>query len=420
MLSLRILFITYESHPTFRPDVATLFGKYLPRLGVAADLVTDAGAPQSGNDWGGGRAWLAGAPGGRLRRQLAKAHHNLRTLARAAAGDYAAVQVRDLPLTAAFALLLARRKGLRFFYWMSFPLPESQILRARALGPRAGLRYWFPLLQGRLGKLALDRFVLARADNVFVQSEQMRRDLAARGVPPARMTAVPMGVDLELARPDDVPPSDDPRLRGRRVVVHLGVLERQRRSELLLDVLARARRKVPDLVLVLAGDTDAADADYRAELSARATALGLDEAVIWTGWLPTAAAWRYLRAAEVALSVIPRGELYDCASPTKVVEYLAFGLPVVANDQPDQAEVVRASGCGECVPLTAEAFGDAVLALLADPARRAAMGRAGRAYVERERSYAALAARLAGEYARLTGPEHAAGTGAVRVPRDAR
>lgn len=403
MRSLRILFITYESHPTFRPDVATLFGKYLPRLGVGSELVTDAPAPSPGNDWGGGRTWLARAPTGRLRRQLAKARHNLKTLARVAAGDYAAVQVRDLPITAALALLIARRKGLPFVYWMSFPLPESQIIRARAIGPRGGARYWFPLLQGTLGQLALYRCVLRRADHVFVQSEHMRADLATRGVPLSRTTAVPMGVDLERARGELVAPSDDPRLQGKRVMVHLGVLERQRRSELLLDVLALARRQVPDLVLVLVGDTDDAEPEYRAALRARAVELGLDDAVIWTGWLPTEQGWRYLRAAQVALSVIPRGALYDCASPTKVVEYLAFGLPVVVNDQPDQAAVVRESGCGLCVPLTAQAFAAAATELLADPSRCAAMGRDGRQYVARQRSYEVLAARVAAEYARLTG-----------------
>ena len=36
---LRVLLATAESHPTHRPDVAVLFGRMLPALGVQVDLL---------------------------------------------------------------------------------------------------------------------------------------------------------------------------------------------------------------------------------------------------------------------------------------------------------------------------------------------------------------------------------------------
>ena len=38
-MTLKILQLVPESLPTFRPDVAVLFGKYLPRHGVSCDIV---------------------------------------------------------------------------------------------------------------------------------------------------------------------------------------------------------------------------------------------------------------------------------------------------------------------------------------------------------------------------------------------
>lgn len=64
--------------------------------------------------------------------------------------------------------------------------------------------------------------------------------------------------------------------------------------------------------------------------------------------------------------------------PTKVLEYMAYGVPVVTTPLPVPAEVVRSAGCGVVVPFgDPEAVVDEVLALRADPARAARMGAAG-------------------------------------------
>lgn len=100
--------------------------------------------------------------------------------------------------------------------------------------------------------------------------------------------------------------------------------------------------------------------------------------------------------------MIPRGPLLDCGSPTKVPEYLALGLPVVGNDNPDQQALIEATGAGRCVPYTPEAFAAAVLELLALPAgERQRMVDAGRRYVQAHRDYPRLAQQLARRYRQL-------------------
>jgi len=39
--TIRILFATAEPCPTFRVDVTTLFGKFLPRFGVTSDVIAE-------------------------------------------------------------------------------------------------------------------------------------------------------------------------------------------------------------------------------------------------------------------------------------------------------------------------------------------------------------------------------------------
>lgn len=396
--TIHLLFVSHESWPTFRPDVAVLFGKYLPRLGITSDLVTehDLSATSELVAWGGGQALLCEVPHSRSGQYLAKSWHNVRMLLGADKSRYDGIQVRDMPVAALAGLVLARLKGMPFFYWMSFPQSEGQIARARARGPKAGMRYWFPLIQGTVGKWLLYRVVLPRTDHIFVQTQKMLADVVEQGIPAERMTPVPMGVDLEVARPDQVLPSDDPRLDGRRVVVYLGALDQARNIETLFEMLAIVRTRIPDILLVLAGDTQ--DADHRAWLKSEAERLGVAELILWTGWLPTAQAWRYVRAAEVGLSPIPRGFLLDCGSPTKAIEYMALGLPVLGNDNPDQAQVVMEGEAGICVTLEPQAFAQALLSLLDDSARRRQMALSGQRYVRQARSYDRLAELVAQAY----------------------
>lgn len=399
---INLLFCTAEQWPTFRPDVLALFGKYLPRLGIASDLVTEQDvntADEAVPPWGGGQARLCRVSRHRAAQYVGKFWHNVRVLLAFNRDRHDAIQVRDMSVTALVGLAVAGLKGVPFIYWLSFPHSEEQVTRARKRGPRAGIRYWFPLLQGYVGQWLLYRVVLPRADHVFVQSSQMQRDVAARGIPMERMTPVPMGVDLEAATAEAIPPATDSRLQGRRILVYLGTLDPLRQIEILFAMLAQVRQEFPDALLVLAGDT--ADAGHRCWLREEARRQGVSDHVLWTGWLPAEQAWSYVRAAEVGLAPTPRGFLLDMGSPTKAVEYLALGLPVVANDNPDQAEVIGESCAGRCVPLDVASFAGAVVALMKDSGLRREMAERGLAYVRERRSYARIAEAVAERYRTL-------------------
>ena len=399
---MRLLYATAEPCPTFRPDVAALFGKFLPRLGVASDLVARRAGDVPGETcWGGGEALLVASAGRRPGKYAANLVHYLRMLWRADRTRYDAIQVRDMPLVALIALALARIKGLPFFYWMSFPSPDGQIALARRRGPSAGVpRFLFRLLwRGWTYYFLLYHIVLPRADHVFVQSERMREDLVAKGIARHKLTPVVMGVDLEVSAPERIAPADDSRLEGKRVLVYLGDLGRDRRIDVLLDMLRLVRAQFPDVLLVLVGEAE--DEAEGLWLRSRAREAGVADATLFTGWMPSEQGRRYVRAAEIGLSPIPRGSLLDCGSPTKLVEYLSLGVPVVANDNPDQERILREGGGGFCVPLTAGDFASAVCRLLGDAALRRSMAASGRAYVRSRRGYDTLALELADKYAEL-------------------
>ena len=392
---MRLLYLTAEEWPTFRADINVLFGKYLPRYGVYSDLLTEASLSQHASTWPAGKAVTCRVPSNRAAHYIVKFLHQFKVLLTTNYDDYAAVQVRDMTIIALVALVMSTIKNKPFFYWLSYPQSEGQIQRAKARGMRAGMKYWFPLLQGTVGKWLLYRVILPKSDHIFVQSTNMLEMLAEQGVAVSKMTPVPMGVDVEATQ-EMLTPSQNDALKDKRVIIYLGTLDRVRQIEILFEMLVIVKKQISNVLLVLAGDTE--DSDHRAWLKQEAQRLGVTESILWTGWQPMQEAWRYVIAAEVGLSPFPRGYLLDMASPTKAVEYMALGLPVVANDNPDQQQVIVESRAGLCVPMSAQDFANATLTLLNDSKLRANMSVLGKAYVAQKRSYQQLAKALAAEY----------------------
>src|SRR5207247_1241723 len=97
------------------------------------------------------------------------------------------------------------------------------------------------------------------------------------------------------------------------------------------------------------------------------------------GFVHNQDALRLLRGALAGLSLLHDEPNYATSRPTKVMEYMAFGVPVVTTPNAASAELVRQYGSGVVVPFQDPAAAvEAVLSLRADPARRQRLGNAGR------------------------------------------
>ena len=84
-----------------------------------------------------------------------------------------------------------------------------------------------------------------------------------------------------------------------------------------------------------------------------------------------------------------------------ILEAMATGLPVIATRVGGNAELVDHGRTGEVVPADdVDALAQALVRMATDPARAAAMGRAGRAEEERRFSLQAMVAAYQGLYDR--------------------
>ncbi len=390
--AVRVLVVSSDAFPPTRVDVSVLFGDELARRGHRIDWILqseDACHRPYETDWGGGRVYVGPTDLGnslfnRVRKHLRGILHDLRMFGLLRRGHYDLIEVKDKFLSGLFAVLASRWHGVPLIYWLSFPFPESYLERARDGTARYPLLY---RVRGWVFSVILYRVLLRAAVHSFVQSEQMRTEIAARGIPPDRMTAVPMGVRsgiVPLSRADRTLLA--PELRP---VLYLGALARVRRIDFLIRVIAKVRERVPSAVLVLVGSGD----DPRDEqvLDAEIRRLDVADGVRLVGQVPQAVAFQYVSESDVCLSPLYPTPIYRVASPTKLVEYMALGKVVVANDHPEQRQIIEDSGAGICVKWDEQEWADAIVRLLEDPDLAARMGHRGPGYVNTHRTYSVLA-----------------------------
>ncbi len=164
-------------------------------------------------------------------------------------------------------------------------------------------------------------------------------------------------------------PMRPPELPGEDRIVYLGQLSVARGTAEMIE-LARLLRP-HGIAVELIGD---ADAPVRAQLGQAHTA-GL---VRWHGFVPNTEALKMVDGALAGLSVLHDEPNYRRSLPTKVVEYMARGVPVITSPTGPAADLVQRHKCGLVVPFREPAAAaGAVLKLRQDGALRADMGQRG-------------------------------------------
>ena len=168
-------------------------------------------------------------------------------------------------------------------------------------------------------------------------------------------------------------------------VVYVGRISRGRGIGTVID-LARAlgdRARVE-----LAGPVDRA---VEVELAS-----AVDEGVVtWHGFIPNDRIGELLAGASVGLSLLSDDPNYRVSMPSKVIEYLAHGVPVVATPLPAVVALLEEEGGGLLVPFDdTEATVAAVDRILGEAGLRARLSDEGRAAAVR-RTWEVEGARLA-------------------------
>lgn len=309
----------------------------------------------------------------------------LRMLPRLLAEEAGVIHCHDLD-TLPLGLFVARLRGKRCVF------DAHELYSAMVSGsvPRAVLALLRPL----------ERWLVTAVDVVITVNELLRDRYLAMGAPEV-VVVMNSPPEDELAAADPGAVRRELGLEGKKVCLYVGVLERSRNVEALIDVFAGLED--PATVLLLAGGGARAD-------RVREHAEGVDS-VRFLGWIPAHQVGSYVAAADlVLLPYDPAYPINRLGTSTALLKAMTLGTPVLASEGSSNCDLILRERAGLCAPVDdVEAWRRTLRRLLDDPELRRDLGEAARRAAGERYSWGVMRRRLVDAYQALRPPRRPAG-----------
>lgn len=223
----------------------------------------------------------------------------------------------------------------------------------------------------------MERVLYDNAAHIVALTHGIRDDIHRRGWPAEKLEVITCGIDTGMLYPDAAAGAEVRRAhgwQGRELVLYLGAMGEANNLEVILEAARRCQRE--NVLFLLIGD-----GMKRPHLEARLDALGLGNVRILPP-IPKEDVRGYINAADICLVTLMDIPLFKGAIPTKLLDYMACGRPVLCGVAGEAGEILERSGAGWIFPANdAERLARMVEEMLADDPARSRMGEGGVAHV---------------------------------------
>ena len=283
------------------------------------------------------------------------------------------------PLTVVLPALLAKGlRGIPFIFEIRDPWPELP----RAMG----------VLPAPLAPVfdTLANFACRHAAAVVALSDGMAETALARGADPARVQVIGNGCDLDLFGPHVAPWRPPEAAPWEVLALYAGAHGRANGLGVVIEAASiLAARGETRLRILLVGE----GAEKTALIQ---QAAGLPN-LTFLPPMPKHDVARLFAGSQIALHILANCPAFaEWTAPNKLMDGLAAGHPVISTAPGQAARLLADGGCGIAVPPgDAAGLAAALMNLVENPARRAAMGAAARSLAMRQHDRRLLAARCA-------------------------
>jgi colanic acid biosynthesis glycosyl transferase WcaI len=317
------------------------------------------------------RTWLYPATGHSAAKRLAN-YFSFTTTAAVAAlfsskPDRMFVESQPLSL-GGVALVMKMLRGVPYIY----NVPDLQVDVAQELG--------FIRNKTMLSIMTkVENLFLRRSWKVSTVTQSFIEHFESRGVPRSQISFLPNGADTEFLRP--MPPDEELlerwSLRGKKVFVYIGTHAYYHGLETLLEAAALLQPRA-DIAFLLIGE-----GPTREPMKAMAEKRRLTNVTF--GASPYEEMARCYSIVYASLAVLKDIEVARKMRLSKVFPALSCGVPVIFSGLGETPELLEQHAAGIAVPPEEPAgLARAIEGLADDQGRRDAMGRAGRALMEKQ------------------------------------
>lgn len=269
---------------------------------------------------------------------------------------YQVIQIHNLPDFLVFCAWLPKLMGAAIILDLHDLMPEFYTSRGGRDKNSRGARLvmWQEKVSCRF------------ADHVITVTELWRQTLIARGVPAEKVSVVMNVADDRIFCGQAAHKGVS---NGHFKLVYHGLQVQRYGLDLVLQAIARLRTEIPNIQFLLHGN-----GEYHRTLQRMATELNVDELVAFSKHFVDVSELPIL-ISKADIGVVPyrRDNFTDGILPTKLMEYVAVGLPVIASRTPvietyfdeTMVEFFTADNVDELVAC--------IRKLYRDPVRRAAL-----------------------------------------------
>lgn len=226
---------------------------------------------------------------------------------------------------------------------------------------------------------AISGFLYNRCDHIVVVTPAFKRELVERwGLSPEKISVVENGVETDVFAPEggagrgEFPAA----LEGRFVVSYIGTQGIAHGLETVFRAAELLSERLPDVLFLFVGE--GADKE---RLVRRAREEGLAN-VCFMPQQPRPLIPPLVRRSDVCLVLLKKAEVFKTVIPTKMLEFMACGRPLVLGVEGQARQIVEEAGAGLCIePEDSEALAEAVTRLYLDAPLRGRLGGGGRRYI---------------------------------------
>lgn len=296
--------------------------------------------------------------------------------------NFNVIVARNDLLSGFFAWLFSIRYRIPFVFISAFPSEELRILALE----RGDLRFGIIRIRALQLKKKLKIALIKQSKLVFSKSDHFSDSLNNKGIPRKNISTIPMGYNSTsfVKTEDRNKIFHNYKLSSAGTVLYFGSMDPYRNLQFLLTSFSILLKQMPKANLIMLGGTNNEIRELQRSDNYKRNAAN----IIFPGKVNFTAVPQFIAASDVCVSPIPPNPVYIVSSPTKVVESLGMGTPVVANKEiPDQRKIVLESGGGYCPLYNPMDFSESLVSILRDPVAARTMGKNGRAYILQCRDY---------------------------------
>ncbi len=275
------------------------------------------------------------------------------------------IMVRDLPLALA-SIFIGRLLNVPVIYDMAENYP--------AMWQEVSYRKINYLIKNPFFGKSIERLSVRLANHVIVVVEESKNRLVNMGISSSKITIVSNTPNLEIFSKNHKTSFSQ---KNRLIILYVGNVSRARGLDVAIKAMPNLKKRIDNLYMFIVGS-----GNYLENLKKLAKELGLENDIIFTGWVHSKQVPSYIYESDICIIPHYCTEHKNTTIPNKIFDFMACGKPVIVSDARPLKRIVNQENCGIVFKSgSVEDFTNKFLVLL-DPSKRMEMGKNGRKAVE--------------------------------------